>query len=183
MLRVSNFWQLFKQWARLLRKQASRPFRAGGEGAVCMEARLSAIHFDPHGRVIKDHGIVCTKVVTDAFVAFLVDQLQAETSEFGDFKFHDSGTSSTAEAQTQTDLIVKVETGRATGSQAEGASANIYKTIGTITYTATRAIVEHAVFSIAAAGTMLDRSVFSAINVDADDSIQFTYELTFPANG
>lgn len=171
---------LFLQWLRLLWKQAVRPLTGG---AVCIEARLSAIHFGPRGEVIKDYGIVSTKAVTDVFVAFLVDQLQAETTEIGDLKFHDSGTGTNAEDQTDTDLQTKVETGRVSGSQEEGASANIYKSVGTIPYTATRAIVEHGLFSITAAGTLVDRSVFGAINVDNGDSIQFTYELTIPANG
>jgi len=120
-------------------------------------------------------------VVTDAFVAFIVDQMQTETSEFGDLNFHDSGTSSTAENASDTGLGTKVETGRATGTQGEGASANIYQSVGTIAYTATRAIVEHGIFTASSGGTLGDRSVFSAINVVNGDSIQFTYELTFPS--
>ena len=49
-----------------------------------------------------------------------------------------------------------------------------------MTFDATAAIVEHGIFSQAATGggTLLDRSVFSAINVASGDSIQFTYDLT-----
>lgn len=176
----NKFWRLFGQWLRILVKQAARPL---GPNAIAIEARLYAKHFDGDGKLIKDHGLISTKVVTDAFVAFLVDNLQTETAEVGDCKFHDSGTGVVAENVTDTDLGTKVESGRATGSQGEGASANIYQTVGTITYTAGRAITEHGVFTIAAAGTLVDRSVFSAINVVNTDQIQFTYELTFPAGG
>lgn len=172
---------LFRQWLRLLSKQAIRPFIQGGE--VCIEARLSAIHFGPDGNVIRDYGIISTKAVTDVFVDFLVDNLVAETSEFGDAKFHDSGTGVVAENQTDVGMGTKVETGRVTGTQLEGASTNIYRTVATIPYTATRAITEHGLFTITTAGTLVDRSVFTAINVDNLDSIQFTYELTVPANG
>lgn len=178
---MHNFFMLFKQWLRLLTKQFARPFIPGGE--VCVESRLSAVHLSPTGEVIKDYGIVATKQVTDAFVAFVVDNLQTESAEFGDCKYHDSGTGVTAEAAGDTGLGTKVETGRATGSQGEGASANIYQTVGTISYTATRAITEHGVFTQAAAGTLVDRSVFTAINVNNGDSIQFTYELTLPSGG
>ena len=175
-------WMRTKQWVRLLFKQLRRPFVQAGE--VCVEATLRATHFGPGGEVIKDYGIVSTRAVTDAFVEFVVDNLQTETAEFGDFKYHDSGTGgATSELASQTDLVTKVETGRATGTQAEGSSANIYQTVGTISYTATRAIDEHAVFSQSSGGTMMDRSVFTDINVDNGDSIQFTYELTLPSGG
>ena len=178
---MHDTWMKIKQWARLLFKQASRPFVPGGE--VCVEATLRAVHLGPDGSVIKDHGIVSTKQVTDAFVQFVVDNLIVETAEFGDFKYHDSGTGVVAESATDTTLGTKVETGRATGTQVEGASANIYRTVGTISYTATRAITEHGGFSQTTGGTLMDRSVFTAINVNNGDSIQFTYELTLPSGG
>lgn len=124
-------------------------------------------------------GLVSTRVVTTAGVNFLVDSLQGSV-EPENFKYHGMGTGNTAEAVGDTTLVTEVET-RATGSQTEGSSANIYKTVGTITATDTRAIVEHGIFSASSSGTLLDRSVFSAINLASGDSIQFTYELTLPA--
>lgn len=173
---LHNYWMLFKQWLRLTGKQIF-----GGE--VAIKAQLQAKHFGPDGALIKDHGIVSTKAVTTAFVNFLVDQLQTETSEIGDLNYHDSGTGTTAEASGDTTMETKVETGRATGTQGEGASANIYQSVGTISYTDTRAITEHGIFTQSSGGTLGDRSVFSAVNVTNGDSIQFTYQLTFPAGG
>jgi hypothetical protein len=69
------------------------------------------------------------------------------------------GTGAVAENVTDTALGTQVET-RATGTQVEGASANIYRTVATITATASRAITEHGVFSASTGGTLLDRSVF-----------------------
>jgi hypothetical protein len=113
----------------------------------------------------------------------MVDELQAETSVWGDFKFHDSGVGTTAEDAGDTDIETTDGESRSTGTQAEGASANIYQSVGTIAYTTTKAITEHGLFSIAAGGTLMDRTVFSAINVVNGDSIQFTYELTVSAGG
>lgn len=124
-------------------------------------------------------GLVSTRVVTTAGVNYLVDAFQG-TTEPENFKYHAMGTGNTAENSSDTTLVTEVET-RATGSQTEGSSANIYKTVGTITATTSRAIVEHGIFSASSAGTLLDRSVFSTINLSANDSIQFTYELTLPA--
>ena len=74
---------------------------------------------------------------------------------------------------------------RATGTTAEGASANIFSTVGTLTFDNTAAVIEHGLLSQAATGggTLWDRSLFSAINVVSGDSIQFTYQATFNSGG
>jgi hypothetical protein len=148
------------------------------QGEISPVGRLYAVHIKGDGTV-NDLGLVCTKVVTDAGVNYLVDAMQNIT-EPENMKFHASGTGTTAEAAGQTALVTEVAT-RATGSTTEGASANIYRTVGTIAYTSTLAITEHGIFSASSVGTMLDRSVFAAINVINGDSIQFTYDLTFPS--
>jgi hypothetical protein len=125
------------------------------------------------------HGLVSTRVVTTAGVNYLVDCLQGSV-EPEILKYHGMGTGNTAEAVGDTALVAEVET-RATGTLAEGASANIFRTVGTITATTARVVVEHGIFSASSSGTLLDRSVFSAINLANGDSIQFTYELTLPA--
>jgi hypothetical protein len=135
------------------------------------------------GRPDIDFGLVSARLVTTAFAAYLVDSLQDSTTYPMDvFKYHASGTGTTAEANTQTALVTEVET-RATGSLAEGASSNIFKTVGTQTYTATRTIAEHGIFSQSAVGgTMLDRSLLgTTIPVVNTDQIEWTYELTVNA--
>lgn len=150
----------------------------GTKGDISPVGRLHAVHMRG-GVPLKDYGLVSTKVVTDAGVAFLVDAMQG-TVEPEILRFHASGTGTTAESAAQTALVTEVAT-RVSGTLAEGASANIYRTVATIPYTSTLAITEHGIFSASSAGTMLDRSLFSAINVINGDSIQFTYELTFPS--
>jgi len=130
-----------------------------------------------------NYGVVSRHVVTDAFVEFLVDELQADTGELGDLKWHDSGVGVTPADQTDVDIETTDGESRVAGTQIEGASANIYKSVGTIPYTTTKAITEHGLFSSEASTTMVDHHVFSVINVVNGDSIVFTYEITFPANG
>jgi len=161
---------------RALRAAAGGLFTMGGE--VCPTGRLYIRHKKADGSV-DDHGLVSTKVVTDAGVAFIVDAFQ-NTAEVELLKFHGIGTSNTAENQTDTTLGTEVES-RATGTTTEGASANIYRTVGTVTTVSARAVVEHGIFSASSGGTLLDRSVFAVINTGAGDSIEFTYELTLPA--
>lgn len=181
--RLNNFKMLVIQYFRLLIAQLLRPVAAAGgnyhAGAVMPESRLSIKVIRKNGET-EDKGIVSTKVVTTAFVNFLVDQLQSSTGEIANFSYHAMGTTSTAEATGDTALGTQVET-RTNGTKTEGASANIYRSVGTITATATRAIVEHGLFSASSGGTLMDRSVFSVINLASGDAIQFTYELTVPA--
>ena len=177
--KLNNFLHLAAQYCRLSFAQLARPLGFKQEGAVMVESRLMATIFRANGSV-DDLGIVSTKVVTTAFVNFLVDQLQASTGQIGNFSYHEMGTSGTAEAIGDTTLGTAVEA-RTNGSQGEGASTNIYQSVGTITATAPRSIVEHGLFDAAAAGNLMDRSVFGVITLATNDAIQFTYELTVPA--
>ena len=144
-----------------------------------MVGKLEARKFGADGQVL-DYGVLGYRVVTTAFVNFVVDQLQTETSVFGDFKYHDSGVGTTAENITDTAIETTDGESRATGTQTESA-ANAYQSVGTIAYTTTKAITEHGLFNDATAGTLMDRTVFSAVNVVNGDSIQFTYTITFTA--
>jgi hypothetical protein len=135
--------------------------------------------------LIEDYGVVSRKVVTDAGVAFIVDAFQ-NLVEVETMKYHGLGTGGTAEAAAQTALVTELTTEynpnstRATGTTTETA-ANIYSTVGTNTLdSGTPAITEHGIFSANAAGVMLDRSLFAAINlVGANgDALQTTYNFT-----
>jgi hypothetical protein len=143
--------------------------------------KLSVRLIKKNGPVV-DYGVVSLRVVTTAFVEFMVDELQAETAEWGDFKYHDSGVGVTGAAIGDTAIETTDGEARATGTQTEN-GANVYESVGTINYTTTKAITEHGLFSTIAAATLMDRHVFAAINVVNGDSIQFTYNLTVTAGG
>lgn len=135
-------------------------------------------------------GLASIRVITNAGVAFAVDAFQNLT-ELELFRYHGVGTGSTAEAAGDTALVTELTTQynpdntRATGSLTEGASANIFRTIGTNAFDASAALREHGILSQAATGggTLWDRSVFSDINVVSGDSLQTTYDLTLSAGG
>jgi len=174
------------------------PFREIQEsptsGKMSAQAILTLRHLipDENGSVISQDGVRCrevkgdrrkaTKCVTDAFVAALVDTLQSSVAAFSDYKFHGSGTGTTAEDAAQTALVTPVET-RDTGTQIEGATSNIYKSVATHTYGGSFAITEHGLFNVVTAGTMMDRSVFGAVNVANTEKIEFTYQLTVSSGG
>jgi hypothetical protein len=137
-----------------------------------------------------DLGLVSLRVITTTGVGYIVDAF-ANSVELENMKFHGLGTGTGAEAAGDTALGTELSTEytgnvRATGSTTEGASANIYRTVGTNTLdSGTPAVTEHGVLSQAApgGGVLLDRSVFAAINlVGANgDGIQSTYDATFTA--
>lgn len=130
-------------------------------------------------------GLAGTRVVTTVGVNFIVDAFQ-NIVELEIMKFHGIGTGSTAEAIGDTALVTELTTEynpdstRATGTTTEGASANIYRTVGTNTLDGTpgAALREHGIFSLAAAGVLLDRTVFGAITLSSGDGLQSTYDHT-----
>lgn len=127
---------------------------------------------------VKHYGLVSTKVVTTAGVNYMRDDFNNNTglADITNFNFHDSGTGTGAEAVGDTALGTAAGPARVTGTQSAPATKQ-YRTVGTITYTSTLAITEHGIFSASSSGTLWDRSVFGAINVNNGDSIQFTYTL------
>jgi hypothetical protein len=150
-----------------------------GENVIKVTTKTVARHI----RNGKEIGIreVVNKKVTTAFVNFIVDQLIAETSIFGDFKYHDSGIGIVGEAPGDTALGTPCGEARTVGSQEEGAQTYEYKSIATHTYAGTFAITEHGLFNASSGVTLMDRTVFGEINVVANDKIEFTFTIQFSA--
>lgn len=138
-----------------------------------------------------DYGLVSCRVVTDTGVGFIVDAFQNLT-ELENMRYHGLGTGSTAEAASQNALVTELTTQystsntRPTGSIGEkSGDSKTFETSATITVSATVAATEHGIFSQAATGggVMIDRSVFSVVNLASTESLQATYQLTFPSAG
>ena len=143
-------------------------------------AELSAVKIGVDG-TRTDLGVLSNKSITTAGAAFVVDAFQ-NLVELEAMNQHDSGTGTNAENVTDTGLQTPTGIARVAGTQSEPASTQ-YRTTATISYNNTFAITEHGIFSAAAAGTLLDRSVFAAINVVNGESIQFQYTLTVATGG
>lgn len=122
------------------------------------------------------------RVVTTAFVDFIVDQLQTETSVFGDFKYHDSGIGTGAEAVGDTGLGTPWGGARSTGTQTE-TDHDTYKSVATTTYNASKALTEHGLFNTSDTVTLMDRTKFDAINVVDTNQVEYTFEISFTAGG
>ena len=156
---------------------------------------IPTIHGALYARVIRangfpvDLGLVSLELVTDVGVAFVVDAF-ANTTELETMKYHGIGEGPAGSpAVGDTTLVAELSTEyvadntRATGTTAEGASANIYQTVATNEVDATAGIVEHGVFDQAstAGGVLFDRSGFAVVNLASGDKLETTYEATFPS--
>ena len=148
-------------------------------GCAVLQGSLRIVKIFANGHRM-DYGLVGRWKVTEAFCTLMVDQLQAETSVWGDFKYHDSGVGNTGENKTDTDIETTDGEDRVAGTQTE-TSAMVYKSVGTISYTGTVAIGEHGLFNASTGVTLMDRHTFSDINCVNGDSVEWTYELTCTA--
>jgi len=187
MWRLSNAlrWAYIKAWIGvMIFAPIARRF-----GLMIAWGELSIVLVKRDGRRIQ-YGVVSRRLVTDAFVAYVVDDWDGGANVIDLFNYHGCGTGTTAEAAGDTALVTESTTAlnpdstRATGTKSQPA-ANQMRSVGTVTFDASAAITEHGVFTQAATGggTLMDRSVFSAINVASGDSIQFTYTLTLSSGG
>lgn len=149
-------------------------------GRVVMSNTLEVKHF--RGDRLLTRRYIINRVITTAFVNALVDAFQSATYING-WNYHASGVGTNAEVIGDTTLQSEVAEARDAGTQVEGATANIYRSVATHTYAGSFAITEHGLLNASSGGVLMDRTVFPAINVLAGDRIEFTYELTVAAGG
>jgi hypothetical protein len=137
-------------------------------------------------------GLASVRLITTAAVNSITDGFQGLFT-LSNWKYHGIGTGAAAEATGDTALGAEWAgadyTGgvRASGNQTEGASANIYHTEGTNTKASAGSanVTEHGVFTQAAlaGGTLLDRSVFTAVPLAQNEGLLSKYEFTSNAGG
>jgi hypothetical protein len=156
--------------------------RMGFTGSMQAYSELS-IRFFPKDGPMQNLGVVGRRCVTTVFCNLLADALQAAGATINTFKYHDSGTGTGDEAVGDTTLGTPCGEARDAGTQVEGATANVYKSVATHTYAGAFAITEHGLFSADSGGTLMDRTQFAAVNVAAGDKIEFTFQLTIVAGG
>jgi len=126
----------------------------------------------------EDLGRVSRGKVTTAFRDFESLNLVTDQTSYGDFKFHEVGLGTTAEANTQTALTTTSGIARVSGTQTNP-SASTYQTIGTVVGDTVEVWAEHGIFNIVSGGVMLDRSLLApTISMQPGDAVEFTYVLT-----
>jgi hypothetical protein len=151
-------------------------------GIPTLYGTLYARLFRADGEII-DYGQIGARSITTAWVtAMATYQFDASGTAPTAYDYHASGTGVVAENITDTAMGTDSGIARTNGTPTNP-SAGVYRTVGTMAYTGPLAITEHGIFSAATVGTLMDRTVFAAINVVNGDSIQFTYNLTWTAGG
>lgn len=161
----------------------------GDADRILMMGTVNATVLRADGSAV-DLGCLGKRVVTTAGVNYLRDDFAAGAggADISLFKYHGCGTGSVAEAIGDTALgaecttVLNPDSTRGVGTQVNS-TAKTYQTVATLTFDGAAAITEHGIFSAASAGTLWDRTVFTAINVASGDSIQFTYTLTISDGG
>jgi len=146
-------------------------------------------YLEAHGTWV-DYGTVGYRVITDAGVAFIVDDWDNSGTDMTTLNFHGIGTGSTAEAVGDTALVTESTTAlnpdntRATGTRSQPA-ANQYRSVGTLTADAQIIAREHGLFSTSGTGTgsLWDRTVYGTITLESADSLQATYTATLSSGG
>ena len=172
---IKKLKEKFKNWLR------GKIALIGFGGNIKVSGELSAILTKKDGTVI-DLGVLSRRLVTTAWCEYGVDNMIAETTGWGDFKYLAVGTGTTGALVSDTELETEIET-RVAGTQVEHTSL-IYKTVATITFTGTHNVSEYGILNqLAVGGTLMDRHTFTAIPVESGDNIEFTHKHTWTAGG
>lgn len=184
--RTKNVRRLAVQSSRLFVARAAQRFT----GMPFAYGALWLKRIRENGEIVEDLGLASLRQVTTAGVTYICADIAGGANDSNLFKFHGFGTGVGAEASSDTALGTELTTQYATDSTrptgSQSASTNTYTTVATLSPDTggTIAITEHGIFSATSSGTLLDRSVFSAVNLVAgSDSLQATYVLTLPAGG
>jgi len=148
---------------------------------VTMSGQLRAKYIFKNGPVV-DYGTLSYQKVTDDFAAYLVDLLQSGGTDVTEFFYHAAGTDNTAESSGDTELGSEIL--RSTGSLDE-TSAQVFKSVATMTFPSSNSVLEHGLLNADSdgPGILMDRSVYTAIELNSSDQIEFTYELTVESGG
>jgi hypothetical protein len=182
-----NAWRKANQ--RNLRRGVRKILIARAFGIPHMYGQLFLTVMRGDGTV-EELGLAGMRMITTVGVRFICDDMNNNTTDVSTLKFHGFGTGAGAEAVGNTALSTEettqyvVDNTRPTGSQASATVSNdaTYTTVGTYSPdsgTNPRPITEHGIFSAASAGTLLDKTLFSVVNlVPAADSLQATYVFT-----
>jgi hypothetical protein len=182
--RLSNLRNLWRGWHKI---QAARALKLPH-----FYGQLWLTVFRGDGSV-EELGLASMRVVTTTGAESIVDAFM-NTFELESYDFHGFGVGVGAEAVGNTALGTEETTQynpdntRPTGTPSEFTSL-IYRSVATYapdSGTNPRPITEHGLFSNATVGSgvLLDRSVFSVVNlVPAVDSLQATYDFTVAAGG
>lgn len=149
------------------------------KGRFGLKDNLYARHYR-NGKLLEERPLGHNLVVADG-KEYIVDAWQ-NSVELETAKYHDTGIGVTGTAGSDSGMETATGFTRATGSLTEGDNAEEFKSVGTVSCTATKAVTEWGIFSASTGGVLIARNTFSALNVVNGDSIEFTWECQLSAS-
>ena len=129
----------------------------------------------------KDGNIKSEKIEKNLVVTAGLNYIAArmtDTSEPTGMSHMAVGTGTTSAAAGQTALVTESARVALTGGEGAPSTNTIVYTATFAAGTGTGALTEAAVLNASSSGTMLCRTVFSAVNKGADDSVTITWTIT-----
>ena len=148
---------------------------------VARKGRLLIQLFDKNGKLKDERAI--SNLMTNAGEAHIADQLASAPDESA-MSHMAIGTGTTAPTSANTALEFQIDRNALT-SRTQGSAGDDNDIIYVGDWAAadgTGAITEAGVFNSSAAGTMLCRSTFAAINKGASDTLKITWTVTIGAS-
>ena len=168
---------------RILNNNERRFKKMTNQEHVGVKGWIKMDHFDAKGVLIES--VETPNMVVDAGFAEVAGLFCSDTSgSFTAFDYIAVGTGTTAATYTNTQLETEITNSGLARSVSTGSVVTVNVTGDTAQFvhqysvTATQAVTESAVLNAAAAGTMLCRQTFSAINVANGDTLQITWKVT-----
>jgi hypothetical protein len=144
------------------------------KSSLTIKDTLMARVFDKNGK-LKEQRKLGHNLVVDDGMEYIVDAWQ-NSVELETMKYHDTGIGTTAASASDSGMETATGFTRGTGTLTEGDNAKEFKSVATVSCTATKAVTEWGIFSASSGGVLGARNTFSAINVVNGDSIEFTWE-------
>jgi hypothetical protein len=175
------YWGLYRP-GRLLRRALWRAMGAVygfDDHLTILEGHLTAKVTRANGLV--EHLDLGKNTITDAAVAYLVDDFDNGAQEISTMNWHAWGTGACTDPPTcpTTTMVTEAAEARVAGTRSQP-SANQYRTVAEITSASSQTITEWALMSASTSGTAwsLRCWVATGIALGNGDKIEFTYTLT-----
>jgi hypothetical protein len=142
-----------------------------------LKGRVGIVLKDRDGQVKEMREI--DNLVVNSGLAFITSRMAGTSSEV--MSHMALGSSTTAAAAGQTDLLSILGSREALDSTSD--SANVITYVASFEAgDATGAVTEAGIFNALTAGTMLCRTVFDVVNKQADDTMTVTWQITLTAS-
>jgi hypothetical protein len=147
--------------------------------SIEIKGRITATLIGPDGKIKETR--VINNIVTNAGRSHIIDRLQAASAAVADYIAIGTGTNAAAAADTtlQTEAA-RTNTGGDGLTQPDAYTDRLHRVFGAGVGTGN--ITEAGRLNASSAGTLMGRSVFTAIPKGAGDSLAMTYDFTYAAS-